>query len=162
RTVRKRLASLEPSPENLQIYRATDPDIEKLADSIAANGLREPPVITSDNYIVSGHRRCAALARMERVWVPCRVLRFRRWPMTKDEYIALLRDFNRQRNKTVGEKVREELIDIKPGDAYERLSARRNASVLTPEFNGVEALEIEGSKKRYGISEDKADHVKYI
>ena len=59
-TVRKRLKSLRPSPENASLYRevdASDPEIIKLAASIRRLGLREPLVVTSDNYIVSGHRR---------------------------------------------------------------------------------------------------------
>jgi hypothetical protein len=64
RIVRKRVASLRPSPENLSLYRPTgdDPDIQRLAESIAKNGLLEPLVVTEDRYIVSGHRRHAAPA----------------------------------------------------------------------------------------------------
>jgi hypothetical protein len=29
-------------------------------------------------------------------------------------------------------------------------------------YNGVEILEVEGSKRRYEISDDKAEHVKYV
>jgi hypothetical protein len=82
--------------------------------------------------------------------------------MTTDEYVALLRAYNHQRNKTVAEQVREELLDIDPEEAHRRLRERRDRSVNAPERNGVVALEIEGSKKRYNISEDKADHVKYV
>jgi hypothetical protein len=82
--------------------------------------------------------------------------------MTTDDYIALLRDHNRQRTKTVAEQVREELVDIDPEEAHDRLCELRHKSLHRPEYNGVELLRIEGKKKRYQISDQKADHVKYV
>jgi hypothetical protein len=164
KVTRKRVASLLPSPENERLYRAVedDPDIVALAKSIKLNGLNEPLIVTADNYIVSGHRRRAALERIGQVWVPCRVLPVRRDSMPTDRYIALLRDHNRQRNKTVAEQLHEEVVDIDPEQAHLRLRERRLKSVYAPEYNGVQVLQIEGDKRRYNISEDKADHVKYI
>jgi ParB/Sulfiredoxin domain len=53
-----------PSPENALLYHPVTPDDEAtiaMADSIRANGILEPIVISADNYIISGHRReCAA------------------------------------------------------------------------------------------------------
>jgi ParB-like chromosome segregation protein Spo0J len=108
--VRKRVSSLKPSPENLQLYRSVedDPDIAALAESIKKIGLQEPLRATLDNYIVSGHRRHAALKLIGQLFAPCRVVPRRRDSMTTDEYAALLREHNRQRNKTVAEQVREE------------------------------------------------------
>jgi hypothetical protein len=164
RTVRKRVASLKPSPENGRIYRPVDddPDIDALAASIDSNGLLEPLLVTEDNFVVSGHRRLEALRRLRRKFVPCRVLRRRRDAMTTDDYVALLREHNRQRDKSIAEEVREALIDINPDEALERLQEQRCRSVFAPEFNGVEAVRIEGVSKRYNISDDKAEHVKYI
>jgi hypothetical protein len=163
RIVRKRVSSLQPSPENRLLYRPVDddPDIDKLAASIKKNGC-EPLVLTADNYIVSGHRRHEALQRIEQEFVSCRVLPQRRDSVTTDEYVALLRAYNHQRNKTVAEQVREELVDINPDEAHRRLRELRDKSVNRPERNGVQALRIEGVKKRYDISKDKADHVKHI
>src|SRR5262249_61557464 len=93
RVVRKRVASLKPSPENEKLYRpvSEDPDLKELVDSIAKNGLLEMLIVTADNYIVSGHRRHMALVLLGRVFVSCRVLPVRRDAMTADEYLALLR-----------------------------------------------------------------------
>jgi hypothetical protein len=161
--VRKRVLSLKQSPENSVLYRPVDddPDIDKLAASIEKYGC-DPLVITADRFIVSGHRRHAALQRNGQEFVRCRVLPQRRDAMTKDDYVALLRAYNHQRNKTVAEQVREELVDVNPEEAHRRLRELRNKSIRTPERNGVEILEIEGTKRRFNISADKAEHVKYI
>jgi hypothetical protein len=163
RIVRKRVSSLKPSPENTQLYRPVDddPDITKLADSIEKNGC-DPLKVTLDDYIVSGHRRHAALLLIGQVFVRCLVIPRRRDSMTTDEYVLLLREHNHQRHKTIAEQVREELVDMDPEVAYRNLRKLRDKSVNAPEHNGVQALEIEGNKKRYNISDDKADHVKFI
>lgn len=164
RFVRKRVASLKPSPENLALYDSIDPnnrEIIKLANSIKKHGC-DPLVVTADGYIVSGHRRHAALMRIGQAIVSCRVLSVRRDSMSKDEYVKLLRSYNHQRHKNVSEQIREELIDINPEDAHQRLRELRDKSVNAAENNGVEALRIEGTKTRHGISSQKADHVKFV
>jgi hypothetical protein len=157
------VSSLKPSPENALLYRppSDDPDVEALAGSILKNGC-DPLVVTADNFIVSGHRRHAALQLNGQKFVPCRVLPERRDSMTRDAYVALLRAFNHQRNKTVAEQVREEVIDIDPKKAHQNLREQRDRSARAPERNGVKALAIEGVKKRWNISEDKAEHVKLV
>jgi hypothetical protein len=164
RVVRKRVRSLRPSPENTEIYRDTDfdPDIGKLAESIRKNTLLQRPIITEDRYIVSGHRRVAALKLLGQQWVDCCVLPFRRRDMTKDEYIVLLREHNQQRNKTLKEQIKEELVDINTEDAHARLLKDRHSSVFTPEIAGVPILKIEGRSRRSEISDDKAEHVRLI
>jgi hypothetical protein len=161
--IRKRVASLKPSPENTQLYRPVDddPDIDRLAERIKKNGC-DPLVVTSDNFIVSGHRRLKALQLIGRTWVPCRVLPIRRDSVTTSEYIRLLREHNEQRHKTVAEQVREELVDINPEQAHRNLRELRDKSIYAAEHNGVAILDIEGTKRRFRISKDKADHVKYI
>jgi hypothetical protein len=164
RIVRKRVASLKPSPENLRLYRSPDEDrdLAALAASIQQHGLQEPLVITLDNYIISGHRRHAALLQIGQAWCPCRIVPIRRDETTTDDYIALLREHNRQRNKTVAEQVCEEMVDIDPEQAHARLRYLRDKSVNAVEHNGVATLSIEGKQRRYAISEDKAEHVKYV
>jgi hypothetical protein len=161
--VRKRVNSLHPSPENLQLYRAVqdDPDIGKLAEAIKRNGC-DPLIVTLDNFIVSGHRRRAALLEIGQQFVPCHVLPIRRDALSTDEYIALLRSYNHQRNKTVAEQVREELVDINPDAAYQALCERRDKVFARAEESGVKVLKIEGVKRRHGISDAKAEHVHYI
>jgi ParB/Sulfiredoxin domain len=162
--VRKRLSSLKASPENSQLYRdaENDPDIDALARSIRKRGLQEPLIVTADNYIVSGHRRYAALSRIGQVVAPCRVLDVRRDSMTTDDYVALLREHNRQRSKTIAEQLREELVDINPAEAHRHLSELRDKSIYSDQHSDVQSLMIEGTKVRHGISGQKAEHVAYV
>jgi hypothetical protein len=163
RFVRKRVASLKPSPENQHLYRPTglDPDIGALAVAIDKNGC-DPLTVTADNYVVSGHRRLAALEQIGQRFVLCKVLPQRREDMSKDAYIRLLREFNHQRNKTIAEQVCEAMVDVNPEDAHSDLMIRRLMSRIVPaEVSTVcPPLEIEGSKRRAAISEDKAEHVR--
>lgn len=165
RTIRKRRTSITPSPENEHLYRSTnaDPDIYALAESIKKHGLQEPLVITEDGFIVSGHRRYAALELNNQAIVPCRIMSgVRRDSMSPDEFISLLREHNRQRRKTVVEQMREELVDIDPDEAYESLRVRRNETLFGAACSDVPCVEIEGEKHRHTISDQKSDHVKYI
>src|SRR5262249_55026620 len=95
-----------------------------------------------------------------KVW--CQVLNKRRTDYTTDEYIKLLRECNRHRDKSVAEKVREALVDLDADDAYVALCVQRDNSVNAAHHNGLLPIAIEGAKKRYGISDDKDEHVKYI
>jgi hypothetical protein len=163
--VRKRRTSIRPSPENLSLYNAInrdDPEIVQLAESIKKHGLQEPLKVTQEGYIVSGHRRFVALEVIGQLVIPCHVLPIRRNEMTKDDFVALLREHNRQRRKTVAEEMREELIDIDPAEAYEALSLRRRKAIYAPELNGAITLRFEGKKRRHTISADKAQHVWFI
>jgi len=163
RVVRKRLSSIKPSPENEQLYRKTanDPDIDSLAESITARGLQEPLIITSDNFIISGHRRYTAMQKIRQVVAPCRVMPIRRDEMDRDEYICLLREHNRQRRKSVVEQVREDLVDDEPDTIEYSLRSHEASKLHAADYAGL-TLEIEGEKHRCAISDQKADHVKYI
>jgi hypothetical protein len=168
RTIRKRLSSIRPSPENALIYDGIDPDDgahpdnARLDQSIRAAGLHEPLIVTADGYLVSGHRRYGSLKRIGQVTAPCRVLDLRRDSMTRDEFLALLRDHNRQRYKSVAEQVRETMVDLDPEEAIGNLRRLRDKSVNGYKVEEVEAIEIEGATRRHGISKAKADHVKFI
>jgi hypothetical protein len=163
RVIRRRVASLKPSAENRRLYDADEEaEIDKLAESIRKHGLHQPLVVTKDNWIVSGHRRHLALEQLGRKFVTCHVLLRRRSSWTTDEFLALLRDHNRQRDKSAADRVREALVDIDPEQAHHRLCEQRDKSVYAPEYNGVPEIEIEGEKRRWNISADKAEHVKYI
>jgi hypothetical protein len=147
------LDRIQPAPENDRLYRPVDPDdpeIQALAQSIARHGVKEPLVVSRDGYLLSGHRRytAARLAGLERV--PCRVEPLRRRD-DPDGFLVLLREYNRQRDKTLDEQLREELVSVDPTAAYESLLAHRQRQARV----AVAPLPIVGRKRRAAISAAK-------
>ncbi len=129
RLVRK-LSGIYPSPENDKIYRPVsedDPGIVQLADSIKENGILEPLVITLDGWILSGHRRYVAARIAGLDSVPVRIEDFQRSD-DSDKFIRRLREHNLQRDKSIDEKLREELISANPDEAYYALIEHRKES----------------------------------
>lgn len=124
--VRVSVRKIFPSSENDKLYRPCledDPEIQALAADIKKNGVLEPLVITSDGYILSGHRRYlgACLAGLNSV--PCR-----RLPIAREGnkgFLELLRQYNLQRVKTRDERLREEVISVDPARALEVLVEHR-------------------------------------
>lgn len=128
-----RLCDIRPSPENDTLYRPvdpTDPSIIALAGSIVEHGLGEPIVLSTDRFIISGHRRFAAcnLTTLERV--PCRIADVSRED-EPDRFLTLLREYNRQRVKSLDEQIRESVIDADPEECRaELLDYRREKAKL--------------------------------
>ena len=121
--------SIFPSPENDRIYRPVDPndpEIIALAESIKKHGVMEPIVVTPDDWILSGHRRflAAKLAGLETI--PVRIDDSVRREDDLDKFIELLREYNRQREKSYDEKLREEIISSDPDEAYFALTQQRD------------------------------------
>ncbi len=149
----ERLSEIFPSPENDQLYRPpdrADPEIIALAESIRRHGILEPLIITADGYIVSGHRRHVAAGLAGLTSVPVRRLRIRR-STDPNKFLKLLREHNRQRDKTATEKLREELVSIDPENARESLLQYRRAAAAVP----VPALTMSGYCGRKAISSAK-------
>jgi hypothetical protein len=118
-----RLSTILRSPENDSLYRPInrdDPDIIALANSIREHGILEPLIVTADGFIVSGHRRCVAASIAGLDNVPIRRVRVRR-AANPDAFLRLLREHNRQRDKTNAEKLREELASVDTDDAHAEL-----------------------------------------
>jgi hypothetical protein len=145
------LNEIHPSPENELFYKpvdADDPEIQALAKSIQRYGLQEPLVVTRDRYILSGHRRYAACKLLGMREVSCEVRDIER---CDPEFEILLREYNRQRVKSLDETLRETVVDFNPEDAYHSLiEHRKAASAVTGEF-----IQIEGVKTRKRISTAK-------
>jgi hypothetical protein len=147
------LAEILPSPENETLYgpvSSADREVIELARSIRDLGVREPLVITSDNYILSGHRRCVACRMVGLLKVPCRVIE-----ITRDDpaFVRLLREHNRQRVKTFDQILREEIVSASANQerAYQQLveHRKRRADV------NCDTIAIVGEKHRANLSKAK-------
>ena len=147
------LSEIRPSPENDEIYGAIDPDdpeIIALGESIKQNGLQEEPIVTLDGYILSGHRRYAAVKRLGWPRISCRTAPIRRVDDI-DRFVVLLRECNRQRDKSLAVKLREEIINADPKESHRALSEYR----IQQSGVDAEAFEIVGCKRRAKISKAK-------
>jgi hypothetical protein len=52
------IGKIRPAPENDDIYRAISvDDVADLMRSIREHGIQEPLLVSSDGFIISGHRR---------------------------------------------------------------------------------------------------------
>lgn len=115
------VTKIKPSPENDKLYKPVnpnDPQTIALAESIREFGLKEPIVITLDGFILSGHRRYAAAKLAGLKEVPVRYENIRR---SDPQFVRLLREYNRQREKTLDERLREEIVSVNVDDAYSAL-----------------------------------------
>jgi ParB-like chromosome segregation protein Spo0J len=72
----RRIRSMRPAPENNEVYNAIasdNPDLIELANSIRDHGVQDPLLISTDGYIISGHRRRAAALLAGLTEVPVRI-----------------------------------------------------------------------------------------
>jgi hypothetical protein len=146
------LSRLRPSPENDDLYGPVDPDhpdVRALAVSVRERGVLEPLACTADGFLLSGHRRYTAAKLAGLTEVPCRRANIRR---QDPRFIQLLREFNRQRAKTIDEVLREEIVSAAdPDAAYESLRQYRAHAARVAVTTGV----IEGEKVRAQITAAK-------
>jgi hypothetical protein len=145
---------LKETPENWEIYRPPNENDEafiQLRQSIAENGFLNEHAITisSDRFIISGHRRFrAALAERLNV-IPV----FVRWDiameeLSKQEKLKLLADNNRgSRIKTTAEIFMEEAVQIDPEEAI-REAQERKAQHFTKAKGSSEEVESIGKIRR--------------
>lgn len=104
--------AIRPSPENEEIYGPintnSDPALPALMRSIDRIGLEEPIIVTTDSFILSGHRRFAALRLLGWDYIPVRFANVARNGST--DYHRLLAQYNPQRVKSVASVLGEKLL----------------------------------------------------
>jgi hypothetical protein len=150
------IRSIYPSPENDKIYGAIDTkdlDLINLANDIAVNGIREPILVSTDDYIVSGHRRYAAAKLVKKKTVPIRRLELCRDDHDDLSWKRILRAHNHQRVKPASVRLKEVLLDIDPNVAHRQLVAARQER----DRGAPPQLKITGEKKRAEISKRKKE-----
>ena len=91
---------LKTCPINSEIYR--DSNVEDLMNSIQEVGLLQPIVVTTDNLIVSGHRRFKSIQTLGWTEVECEVK-----DIPEDELAVHIVLYNQSRLKVCTELLRE-------------------------------------------------------
>jgi hypothetical protein len=121
--VKKTLGSIKPAPENDNIYGVIcphDPEVVELTKSIKAHGLQEPILISTDGFIISGHRRRVACERAGLLHVEVRIHPISR-KANKDEFVKLLVEMNSQRIKSTSVLIKETLVKLDPKTSYQQI-----------------------------------------
>lgn len=126
------IGRLRPHPLSFEIY-GDELDGEFVAN-VKARGIIEPLIATTDDQIISGHRRWQAAKKVGLKAVPVR-----RFPMeTEDEKTRLLLDSNRQPKKSVEQRLREfeQYLNVESESAKlrqgQRSDIRTNSSTSPP------------------------------
>jgi DNA-binding Lrp family transcriptional regulator len=106
---------IRPVSVNDKVYDPVDesePSFKALVNDIRINGLLEPIVVSGDGYILSGHRRYAAICRLGLKRIRIRIRHDVHYLRHQEAFLRLLTSFNRQRSKTTAEQFREELVQM--------------------------------------------------
>jgi hypothetical protein len=150
---------LTPAVLNDKVYKpidSNDPAIIALAKDIAEKGVLDPLVVTTDNVIVSGHRRYTAAEEARCAKVPVRRLNI---SSDHPQFAEYLVSFNSQRVKTPIEQIREEVVRTSPDDAHNSLLIRQDHETAQAykriEGNGFRILNGKSARRRSAISDAK-------
>jgi hypothetical protein len=148
------VANIHPSPENNEIYGATnfdnDPALHSLVRSVERLGLEEPLILTRDHYILSGHRRFFAVQELGWPKVPARIANVTRADTA--DYHRLLTEYNPQRVKSVAATLSEALLKSDAdddGDSWaEYHEARSNPDLKLMQVWGEKPAEPVGPRQQ--------------
>ena len=104
--------SIRPSPENIDIYGEVQDDdqMDQLRESIRHRGLEEPILVSSDGFILSGHRRQHGCRHNGWTHVPIGKAEQHYPQRGTTEFHRELIEYNPQRIKSVGSLLREALL----------------------------------------------------
>ncbi len=147
---------IRPSPENDDIYGEIDlgnPDLVDLGRDIARDGIRVPLQVSSDGFIVSGHRRYAAANMVELAEVPVVYLDIKWSDYDEHGWKKILRSHNHQRVKSKAVRLREMALDIDPELAHRQLIEEREKRSQ----DAPPSIIITGEKIRAGFSDRKQE-----
>lgn len=132
--------------------------MDQLRESIRHRGLEEPILVSSDGFILSGHRRQHGCRRNGWTHVPIR----KRSNITRegnDQFHRELIEYNPQRIKSVGSLLREALLrDNDSADTYAAIEERREASMQVD----ADFMAVEGAKDITPISERRQEFLNAV
>lgn len=115
-----------PSVNDL-VYGAIDPDDPSLDDlvySMETKGQLEPIVLTEDDAVMAGNRRCGAARRLG--WTDIKARRHQPPVYSIDpDFEKLLVAYNTQRDKSPDVRAREQIVLTNADSAYENLTTER-------------------------------------
>ena len=117
---------IHPAADNNLLYDSFSPNADeddyKLYSSIKEIGIREPLQVSADGVLLSGHRRFAAALWLGLEKVPVIVAKDIRFnELSADERLSVLAAYNKQRDKSHAERLREAMLEINPDDVHQRL-----------------------------------------
>ena len=115
------LRDISAAPENDQIYRAVSVhDVRDLVRSIRQHGVQEPLLVSTDGFVISGHRRRLAAQLAGLSEVPVRI-----HPVSRrgnhEAFVKLLVEMNTQRIKGADVLLHEAVIKINPELAHQQI-----------------------------------------
>jgi hypothetical protein len=145
------LSRIRPAASNDAVYGVIaddDSSIDDLARHMNAEGQLEPVVLSTDNVLISGHRRRAAALKLR--W---KTLKARYYPITSKDpgFDKILVLFNAQRDKSPDVRIREQLVLTDPEDAYNDLIYEREEATRVK----AKALTLPDRRPRARISEGR-------
>jgi hypothetical protein len=150
------ISESKPAPENETVYRTIpwdDPAIKELSKDIKEHGLIEPILISTDGFIISGHRRRIAAALAGLSQVPVKIHPISRVEDPKG-FIRLLVAMNSQRTKSTSDLLHETIVKIDPKDAHKQIVNQRLSKDATSGL-GLSAIDPSDIGCRYQISAAK-------
>ena len=149
--------AIRPAPENIDIYRGISfDDVTELVSSIRERGIQEPILVSSDGFIISGHRRYQAAQYAGLREVPVRV-----HPISRANdhagFVKLLVEMNTQRIKGADVLLAEAVVKSDPTEAHKLLVEARVAKEERRMENcTLTALDSQNDGERCALSAAKA------
>jgi len=127
------VSAITVAKENDHLYERfgiANADDYELTLSIRDKGIQEPLTLSADHVLLSGHRRLSAAKALRMKSVPVRLVEVVFSDLSTAERLETLRLYNRQRDKTPGERIREKLLEIDPTESHSELLRHRVKSTI--------------------------------
>ena len=162
RAILREAITVYETPENWTIYRRpdfTDKTFLDLCESIRTSGIKTPLEVSSDDYIISGHRRFLAAQHCGVYTLPCFIDQsVVMGELTKQERVALLIERNRgTRIKSDSELYLEAAASVAPDEAIRQAQDRKAQVLDKSKTCGLTEVEIAGSIARTDPSGERAE-----